>query len=179
MTEKKNRILLVEDEPNLAFNIEYNLQSEGYEVVLAADGSEALSAFDHNGPFALIILDIMLPKINGLEVASIIRSKDKITQILMLTARAAENDVIRGLEQGADDYMTKPFSFKELLLRVRRMADRSELFHQTPLKKENSIKIKQTRLIQTNFCKQTCRMKKFLMIISVSFRREFSIFRDY
>ncbi|SMF67172.1 response regulator transcription factor [Pseudobacteriovorax antillogorgiicola] len=128
MTEAKKRILLVEDEPNLAFNIEFNLQSEGYEVVLASDGKEALECFRNEGPFTLIILDIMLPEINGFEVASIIRQEDKVTQILMLTARAAEKDVIQGLERGADDYMTKPFSFKELLLRIRRMADRSDLF---------------------------------------------------
>lgn len=124
----KKRILLVEDEPNLAFNIEYNLQSEGYDVVLANDGSEALDSYRHKGPFALVILDIMIPEINGLELAKIIRQEDKLTQILMLTARAAEQDIIKGLENGADDYMTKPFSFQELLLRIRRMADRSELF---------------------------------------------------
>lgn len=127
MTIQK-RILLIEDEPNLAFNIEFNLQSEGYEVVLASDGKEALEKFRNEGPFALIILDIMLPEINGFEVASIIRKEDSVTQILMLTARASESDVIQGLETGADDYMTKPFSFKELLLRIRRMADRSDLF---------------------------------------------------
>ncbi len=127
MTEKK-RILLVEDEPNLAFNIEFNLQAEGYEVVLAGNGSEALDLYRHKGSFALVILDIMIPEINGFELAKIIRQDDRLTQILMLTARAAERDIIRGLENGADDYMTKPFSFQELLLRIRRMADRSELF---------------------------------------------------
>lgn len=126
----KRRILLVEDEPNLAFNIEFNLESEGFEVCLARDGKEALDRFRNEGPFALIILDLMLPEINGFEVASIIRQTDKVTQILMLTARASESDVIQGLERGADDYMTKPFSFKELLLRVKRMADRSELLTQ-------------------------------------------------
>lgn len=124
----QKRILLVEDEPNLAFNIEYNLQSEGYEVVHAGDGKEALEKYRNEGPFTLIILDIQIPEISGFEVASIIRKTDHVTQILMLTARASEKDVIQGLETGADDYMTKPFSFKELLLRIRRMADRSELF---------------------------------------------------
>lgn len=141
MTQEKKRILLVEDEPNLAFNIEYNLQLEGYEVVVAADGREALEAFRQEGPFALILLDIMLPEINGLEVAKIIRREDKVTQILMLTARASESDVIKGLELGADDYMTKPFSFKELLLRVRRMADRSELFQPSQKPTSHIVKI--------------------------------------
>ncbi|NRA65148.1 MAG: response regulator transcription factor [Pseudobacteriovorax sp.] len=124
----RKKILLVEDEPNLAFNIEYNLQAEGYEVDLAHNGKEALNLYRNNGPYTLIILDIMIPEINGFEVAKIVRQEDKLTQILMLTARASEQDIIQGLEIGADDYMTKPFSFKELLLRIRRMADRSELF---------------------------------------------------
>ncbi len=129
-------ILLVEDEPHLAFNMELNLQAEGYKVSIAKDGKEALQKYESEGPFALIILDVMLPELNGFEVASTIRAHDKVTGILMLTARAAENDVLQGLEMGADDYMTKPFSLQELLLRVRRMADRSELFN--PLKQKHS-----------------------------------------
>lgn len=121
-------ILLVEDEPHLAFNMELNLREEGYEVSLAVDGIEALQVYAEKGPFSLIILDVMMPGKNGLEVAQEIRQHDKTTGILMLTARAAESDIILGLELGADDYMTKPFSLQELLLRVRRMADRSELF---------------------------------------------------
>lgn len=121
-------ILLVEDEPHLAFNMELNLREEGYEVTHAADGDEALKLYAEKGPFSLIILDVMLPGKNGLEVAHDIRLHDKTTGILMLTARAAESDVLLGLEKGADDYMTKPFSLQELLLRVKRMADRAELF---------------------------------------------------
>ena len=128
MQEGKRRVLLVEDEPNLAFNIEYNLQAEGFEVIVAHDGKQALDAYRLQGPFSLILMDVMLPEINGFELTKMIREEDRRTQILMLTARAAENDIIHGLEYGADDYMTKPFSFKELLLRVRRMADRSELY---------------------------------------------------
>lgn len=125
---KPHRILLVEDEPNLLFNLDFNLKSEGYEVISASDGKAALDAYLTQGPFAVIVLDVMLPEINGFELAKIIRGKDRRTQILMLTARASESDVIEGLEQGADDYMTKPFSFKELMLRVKRMAARTELF---------------------------------------------------
>ncbi len=121
-------ILLVEDEPHLAFNMELNLREEGYEVSLAQDGIEALSIYQAKGPFALIILDVMLPGKNGLDVAREIRAQDKTTGILMLTARAAETDILTGLEMGADDYMTKPFSLQELLLRVKRMAARSEYF---------------------------------------------------
>lgn len=109
MTGQKH-ILLVEDEPHLAFNMELNLQAEGYRVTLAKDGREAVEKYNKEGPFALVILDVMLPEMNGFEVASHIRQRDKITGILMLTARASENDVLQGLETGADDYMTKPFS---------------------------------------------------------------------
>jgi two-component system alkaline phosphatase synthesis response regulator PhoP len=127
MLPGSKHILLVEDEPHLAFNMELNLHAEGYRVTLAKDGLEALQKYETEGPFSLIILDVMLPEMNGFDVAAHIREKDKITGILMLTARAAESDVIQGLERGADDYMTKPFSLQELLLRVKRMADRSEL----------------------------------------------------
>lgn len=131
-------ILLVEDEPHLAFNMELNLREEGYEVSLAVDGDEALKVYAEKGPFSLIILDVMMPGKNGLEVAQEIRLRDKTTGILMLTARAAESDIILGLELGADDYMTKPFSLQELLLRVKRMADRSELFR--PQQSANPLK---------------------------------------
>lgn len=127
MSDKK-RILLVEDEPHLAFNLEYNLQAEGFHVVPAATGQIALEKWEHDGPFNLIVLDVMLPGRNGFEVAQTIRAKDKLTGILMLTARAHETDVIQGLESGADDYMTKPFHLQEFLLRVKRMAERSEFF---------------------------------------------------
>ncbi|RYZ50855.1 MAG: response regulator transcription factor [Proteobacteria bacterium] len=113
-------ILLVEDEPHLAFNMELNLREEGYEVSLAVNGDEALQVYAEKGPFSLIILDVMMPGKNGLEVAQEIRLHDKTTGILMLTARASESDIILGLELGADDYMTKPFSLQELLLRVRK-----------------------------------------------------------
>ena len=127
-TERAKRILLVEDEPHLAFNMGFNLQAEGYEVIPAANGQIALEKFRTVGPFDLIILDIMIPEVNGFEVAKIIRSTDKITGILILTAMSAEADIVTGLEAGADDYMTKPFQLKELLLRVKRMAERSSLF---------------------------------------------------
>ena len=143
MSEPK-RILLVEDEPNLAFNIEFNLQAEGYDVVLCHTGKEALDAYRNAGPFALILLDIMIPEINGFELAKIIRAEDRLTQILMLTARASEQDIIHGLEIGADDYLTKPFSFKELLLRIRRMADRSELFRKEVDRKPGAVRFGDT-----------------------------------
>ncbi len=130
MTTERKRILLVEDEPHLAFHLEFNLQAEGYDVVPAQNGAIALEKFQKDGPFDLLILDVMLPEVNGLEVAKTIRQRDSQTGILMLTARATEEDRILGLESGVDDYITKPFHLKELLLRVRRMIKRAELFQQ-------------------------------------------------
>lgn len=130
MTNERKRILLVEDEPHLAFHLEFNLQSEGYDVVPAQNGAIALEKFHKAGDFDLIILDVMLPEINGFDVAQEIRKHDSQTGILMLTARASEEDRIKGLESGVDDYITKPFHLKELLLRVKRMVKRAELFQQ-------------------------------------------------
>jgi DNA-binding response OmpR family regulator len=132
MTTPKKRILLVEDEPNLAFNLQFNLQVEGYEVVPAVDGRIAVAKFLEDGPFDLVILDVMLPEMNGFEVAEKIRQSDDQTHILMLTALGKEEDRLRGFEAGADDYITKPFHLKEFLLRVRRMVKRSEYFQSTP-----------------------------------------------
>lgn len=126
--ERKKRILLVEDEPHLAFNIEYNLQAEDYEVVPAVDGKIAIEKFETEGPFDLVVLDIMIPEIDGFDVAKRIRESDNQTGILILTARSSNKDKLKGLEIGADDYLTKPFYLKEFLLRVKRMAQRSELF---------------------------------------------------
>ena len=124
----KKRILLVEDEPHLAFHLEFNLQAEGYEVIPAQNGLIALEKHKNFGPFDLIILDVMVPEINGFEILKRVRESDDHTGILMLTALASESDRLKGLEWGADDYITKPFHLKELLLRVRRMVKRAELF---------------------------------------------------
>lgn len=129
MPETKKKILVVEDEPNLAFNLQLNLKAEGYDVVLAADGQAALDRFADAGPFDLIILDVMLPELSGIEVAKAIRGKDDQTHILMLTALGKEDDRLRGFEAGVDDYITKPFHLKELLMRVKRMVQRAQYFH--------------------------------------------------
>jgi DNA-binding response OmpR family regulator len=128
MTDAKKRILLVEDEPNLAFSLQFNLQAEGYDVMPAIDGQIAINKFDKDGPFDLIVLDAMLPEINGFDVAKHIRSRDDQTHILMLTALGKEEDRLRGFEAGIDDYVTKPFHLKEFLLRIRRMLRRSQYF---------------------------------------------------
>lgn len=120
---KGRKILLVEDEETLAVGLEYNLTDEGYLVDWAKDGKQALE-FYNNSEYDLIILDVMLPYFNGFEIAEIVRTKSPQMPILILTARTASEDKIRGLELGADDYMTKPFHLQELLLRVKGMIKR-------------------------------------------------------
>jgi len=114
------KILLIEDEPNQVELIHYNLKAEGYDVLVALDGEEGLELALEEIP-DLILLDWMLPKVSGIEVCRQLR-RSKITReipIIMLTARSEESDKIRGLDIGADDYITKPYSIKELLARVR------------------------------------------------------------
>ena len=119
-------VLLVEDEQAISSVVRYNLESEGFRVLEASDGDEALAMVRDERP-DLVVLDWMLPSISGLEVCrSIRRTKDfKQLPIIMLTARAEEEDRIRGLDSGADDYVTKPFSPSELVARVRALLRRS------------------------------------------------------
>ena len=116
------KILVVDDEPDAIELIKFNLKSAGYEVVTAADGEEALKKARSLLP-DLIILDLMLPEVDGLEVCKILRRDARVSAIpiIMLTAKAAEIDRVLGLELGADDYVTKPFSPRELVLRVKRL----------------------------------------------------------
>jgi two-component system OmpR family response regulator len=119
------KVLIVEDDPNLLATLKYNLQKDGYDAVTAVDGAEALETARKEKP-DIIILDIMLPVMNGFEVCRILR-KEMTVPILMLTAKTDEMDKIVGLEIGADDYMTKPFSMRELLARVRAMVRRTRM----------------------------------------------------
>jgi len=118
------RILLVEDEAHLAVPLRFNLEQEGYEIRVTASGREALDLLRRE-TFDLIILDLMIEELDGLEVARQVRRQDERLPILMLTARSTEQDRVMGLKIGADDYMIKPFHLPELLLRVRRMLQRS------------------------------------------------------
>ncbi len=132
MTEKDRqykgkRILLVEDEETLATGLLFNLKEEGYHVFWARDGLQALELFE-SGTYDLIILDIMLPYHDGFEVAQQIRQKSPQIPILMLTARTGIYDRIKGLEIGADDYLTKPFHLRELLLRIEGMLKRKSWY---------------------------------------------------
>lgn len=132
MAQKK--VLIVEDDQTLLEVIRYNLVKEGYSVITAVDGSQAVQIARAEKP-DLIILDLMLPQMNGLEVCRNVRT-DMIVPIIMLTAKAEEIDKIVGLEVGADDYMTKPFSLRELLARVRAMLRRTDMVKQESGKSE-------------------------------------------
>ena len=113
-------VLVVEDEDALATLLQYNLEKEGYHVRLAADGEEALVQVDERLP-DLMVLDWMLPKVSGVEVCRRLRSRGETRNlpVIMLTARGEESDRVRGLDTGADDYLTKPFSMAELAARIR------------------------------------------------------------
>ncbi len=117
------KVLVIEDEANLRDTVAYNLELEGYQVLTAADGSQGLEKARANLP-DLIILDIMLPSISGLDVCRAIRKESNVS-VLMLTAKSEEIDKIVGLELGADDYVTKPFSMRELMARTRALLRRS------------------------------------------------------
>lgn len=131
MSEARAKILLVEDEKNLAEGLAYNLRCEGYETVIAPDGEEALRLFEEDR-WELVILDLMLPRMDGLEVARRIRRKDLQIPVLILTARGREEDRVSGLASGADDYLTKPFHLRELLLRIEGMLRRRSWYRAVP-----------------------------------------------
>jgi DNA-binding response OmpR family regulator len=122
------KVLVVEDEPVLLETLTYNLGKQGYEVLAAADGYQAIALARKERP-SLLILDVMLPGVDGLEVCRILR-QEMTVPILMLTARAEEVDKVVGLEVGADDYMTKPFSMRELMARVKALLRRERLIRE-------------------------------------------------
>jgi DNA-binding response OmpR family regulator len=120
------RILIADDEADMTVGLRDNLQFEGYDVVTASDGEETLAAVKEHNP-DLVLLDVMMPKLDGLEVCKRIRQWGFIMPILMLTAKSQEIDIIRGLEAGADDYIAKPFSLREILARVKAALRRTGL----------------------------------------------------
>ena len=125
------RVLVVEDEESFREALEFMLSKEGFEVVLAATGTDALLEFDRSGA-DLILLDLMLPGMSGTEVCRTIRAKSKVP-IIMVTAKADEVDKVVGLEIGADDYVTKPFSSRELVARIRAVLRRNADFEESPV----------------------------------------------
>ena len=118
------RILVIEDEPQMLLGLRDNLELEGYEVATALDGDEGLQKAASFQP-DLVILDVMLPRKNGFDVCRELRARGTVTPVVMLTARSQEADKVLGLELGADDYVTKPFSITELLARVRAVLRRT------------------------------------------------------
>jgi DNA-binding response OmpR family regulator len=147
------RILLVDDEQSIQTLLSYPLRKDGYDVVHAADGQEALLRFDDE-PFDLVVLDLMLPRIDGLEVCRRLRSRSSVP-IIMLTAKSEEIDKVVGLELGADDYITKPFSLREFSSRVKAVLRRAEMSTSTGLD-EAPLVIGELRI---DFPKRTVRVR--------------------
>ena len=131
MTGAPSRILIVEDEQSIAEGIMENLEAEGHEVEIALDGHAGLEAI-RRGTFDLVLLDVMLPEMDGFTVCKTARREGHAVPVLFLTARTAVDDRIRGLEAGGDDYIAKPFHLKELLLRVAAILRRRGWYEQMP-----------------------------------------------
>src|SRR3982750_2678628 len=129
---KRARILIVEDEPAMVAGLRDNFEYEGYEVISAADGVQGLDRALSENP-DLVVLDVMMPRMSGLDVCKQLKVKKPSLPIIMLTARGQEIDKVVGLELGADDYVTKPFSIRELMARVKAVLRRS---HTVPKDKE-------------------------------------------
>lgn len=130
------RILIVEDEPNMRMGLKDNLEYEGFEVDFADDGEKGLSKLSEQN-YDLVLLDVMLPVMSGFEVCKTVRKQGNTTPIILLTAKGEEIDKVLGLELGADDYVTKPFSLRELLARIKAILRRGETSHS--LTKESEV----------------------------------------
>lgn len=137
---KKPRILLAEDEPALAMVVAETLESQGFLVTVATDGEAALDRYRHQCP-NLLILDVMLPKCDGFSVAQVIRETDSETPILFLTAKAKGSDVVEGFESGGNDYLRKPFSMEELIVRMRVLLSQKRLLPQSHAAKLSSYRL--------------------------------------
>ena len=143
MLNEKNKILIVEDEQDIRDLLIFNLQKEGFKVESADNGDSALSLIRKNN-FDLILLDLMLPGIGGFDLTRILKNDKKTskTPILMLTAKGEESDIVKGLELGADDYMTKPFSIKVLIARINKILIKSSIrSDEANVLKHNSLSI--------------------------------------
>jgi DNA-binding response OmpR family regulator len=131
-------VLIVEDEPEMAKLLSRGLEEEQFEVTVARDGRSALEMSSAE-PYDVILLDVMLPRMSGIEVARQLREREQETPVLMLTARDSLHDIVKGLDSGADDYLTKPFSFLELLARIRALARRSEFRRKNVLEVQDLV----------------------------------------
>ena len=129
-----NKILLVDDEVNLIDPIAYNLKQKGYDTITTYDGKTALEAFRREQP-DLIILDWTLPDLQGVDILKQVREEQDFTPVIMLTGRTAKEDIVEGLTAGADDYVTKPFTWEELLARINSVLRRAQQVSQSPGKR--------------------------------------------
>jgi DNA-binding response OmpR family regulator len=139
---QKEKIILVEDDPDIAELVQFNLEREGYRVITCTEGDEGLAEIIRTKP-NMVILDLMLPKIDGLTICKSIRAQQDLADIpiIMLTAKSEESDVVIGLELGADDYLTKPFSPKELLARMKAVLRRQNPDMKQSTAKSNRISV--------------------------------------
>lgn len=144
--QSKGKVLLAEDDTSLAFVIKDNLEEEGYDVTWCADGEAALQQFGKSS-FDICLLDVMMPVKDGFTVAKKIRQKSDIVPILFLTAKSLEQDKLDGFKSGADDYITKPFSIKELLMRMEVFIRRTKKIHSDEVKE---YKIGRLRFLYSN-----------------------------
>src|SRR3979490_3054110 len=155
MADRSARILLVDDEHSIQTLLSYPLRKDGYEVVQATDGRQALDRFAEQ-QFDLVVLDLMLPKIDGLEVCRRLRSQSSVP-IIMLTAKSEEIDKVVGLELGADDYTTKPFSLREFSSRIKAALRRAEMSQAAELAlDEQPLQVRQLRI---DFAKRSVRIR--------------------
>jgi DNA-binding response OmpR family regulator len=155
VVDRSARILLVDDEQSIQTLLSYPLRKEGYDVVHATDGRQALDRFEEQ-PFDLVVLDLMLPKIDGLEVCRQLRSRSAVP-IIMLTAKSEEIDKVVGLELGADDYITKPFSLREFSSRIKAALRRAEMTQDAELGlDEPPIDVRELRI---DFAKRSVRLR--------------------
>src|SRR4030081_854712 len=144
MVENSARILLVDDEQSIQTLLSYPLRKDGYEVVHAADGREALDRFSEQA-FDLVVLDVMLPQLHGLEGCRRVRARSAFP-IIMLTAKSEEIDKVLGLELGADDYITKPFSMREFRSRVKAALRRASMARREPSAGEEPLEVHELRI---------------------------------
>jgi len=169
-------VLIVDDEKNIVDILSFNLKKEGFDTIAAYDGESALSLFSANHP-DIILLDVMLPRIDGFEVCRRIRESDRITPIIMLTAREEETDKVLGLDLGADDYITKPFSIRELQARVKANIRRTDAREEQADNKNEGLVIDKERydvLINGKRADLTQREYELISFLSASPGKVFS-----
>ena len=160
------RILIIEDEPDMLLGLEHNLRYEGYEIATADTGLTGLDAWKRHRP-DMVLLDIMLPEMDGFEVLKAIRKEDRDVSIILITAKGMEADKVHGLTLGADDYITKPFSIRELLARIQAVLRRTRTEEEAP-------EIHTFGDVEVDFARRECRRQG--KEVSLSYK-EFEVLR--